>query len=218
MQNLDIELIDNQLHIKDFPDSVRVIKVGSQLGRQLSHLALHVDDLEFALECLREIDKSTSLVGREALWRNAVFSYAKCFGSSVRRRQLAFEKVFKGASKEAKLAHAFFKELRNRHFAHDENAYAQAIPAAIVNREGCEQKIAKVVCLGMFAMTLDQGNGVNLRLLIEQALLWARTEFDALAEQITAELEKRPHNELLTAPIVQYTAPSADEVGGTRQE
>ena len=216
MQNLKIGLVDKQFHIDGFPLAARVIEIKGQQGMNLAHLSLHVDDLEFALECLREVDKSTSAVTREALWRSAVISYAKCFGSNARRKQLASEKVFKGTPAEARLAHNYFKSLRNKHFAHDENAFGQALPAAIINPDGAERKVEKVVCLGAFALTLEQGNGTNLWLLIETALAWLRAQFDALAEQIRLDLERTPHRELLCAPIIKYVVPGPDDVANPR--
>ena len=69
---------------------------------------------------------------RQGLWRSAVEHCMKCFSSSEARSKLNPKKVFKG-DPEALEIHEYFRNLRNKHIAHDENAYSQCIPGAVLN-------------------------------------------------------------------------------------
>jgi len=58
---------------------------------------------------------------------------------------------------------------------HDENAYAQGNPGAILNDGTKPYKIEKIVCFVVVGETLDQIAYANLKLLLAQALAWANS-------------------------------------------
>ena len=76
----------------------------------------------------------------------------------------------------------YFKNLRNKHFIHDENSYAQSLPGAVLNKGNKPFKIEKIICVNTVAETLEQENYSNLQLLIEKARDWVDKEFEALFE------------------------------------
>ena len=200
-------------HVEGFPDASKVIRISGPKGRRLSDLALHKSDLDFATHCLDAINKvqDDPAVLRQALWRSAVTHYMKCFGDPGVRFQLDAQDIYKGDA-DALLAFDYFKHLRNKHLLHDENAYAQGLPGAILNQRGRPYKIAKIVCLSAIAETLVQGNYSNLHLLVDIARKWVGRQFDELCDLLTAELEPLSYEDLDAREAMIYTVPALDEL------
>ena len=219
MEHYSITKIEAGLHIEGFPDAVKVVSIDGHEAKRLSDLSLHKADLEFADSCLDAINKvpEEPNIAREALWRSAIVHFLKCFGNSA-RFQLAPKKLYKKEPPEALTAFNYFKSLRNKHVVHDENSYAQSVPGAILNNGEKSYKIEKIVCFTAIGATLEQGNYGNLKLLVQKARAWVVTEFDALCERLTSNLEKLPYDELLGKESITYRVPGIDEVNHSRKQ
>lgn len=61
-------------------------------------------------------------------------------------------------------------DLRNKHVAHDDNAYLQSTPIAVAKKDGVVPKIPRVACVTAIADTLDQRHWASLDTLIARAL------------------------------------------------
>lgn len=175
--------------------------------------------MEFSDACLDAINTAPEdpPIVREALWRCAIVYFAKCFGNSAARFQLSREKIYKGEPPEAKQAFEYFPHLRDKHIGHDENAYAQSISGAVLNRGDKPYKVEKIFCFRVHGNTLEQGNYGNLKLLIQKALAWVVAEFDTCCEIVTKELEEIPYDELLKRPDATYRAPTVEEISENRK-
>lgn len=217
MESYSITKIGETFHIDGFPDAVKLLALSSPNAKRLADLFLHRSDLAFALECLEEINRvpTESAVTRRALWHSAIIHFMKCFGGSNSRDRLKFDDLFPNEA-GALTAFNFFKSLRDKHIAHDENAWAQCLPSAVLNKKGAEQKIAKVICSGFTAWTLEQSNYSNLRLLISRSLEWLTENFDQLCDTVVAELETLSYEELYERDGVKYQAPGWTEVHKNR--
>lgn len=218
MEHFAISSTESGLHIEGFPDAVKVITINGPEAKRVADLSLHKEDLEFADACLDAINQmpENPVVAREALWRSAIVHFMKCFGSSA-RFQLSAPKIYKGEPPEALMAFEYFKDLRNRHFIHDENSYAQSISGAILNNGKKSYKIEKIVCFAAFGATLEQGNYCNLKLLIGKASAWVVTEFDSLCEHLTGTLEQESYEDLLARNAITYRVPTVDEISRARK-
>ena len=218
MEHFEISQRESGLHIEGFPDAVKVIAIEGPRSKRLADLALHKDDLEFADSCLDAINLSPEepFVIREALWRSAIVHFMKCFGDSGARFQLSSAKILKGEPPEAAMAFEYFKHLRNKHYIHDENSYAQSLPGAILNNETKSYKIEKIVCFAAIAGTLEQENFGNVKLLIQKSRSWVTAEFDQLCNTLTAELEREPYENLLKKESLTFRAPTNDEIHKNR--
>jgi hypothetical protein len=159
------------------PDAVKAVQIDGREARRLADLALHKSDLEFAIQCLDAINLTheTFWVIREALWRSAIIHFIKCFGNSRARSQLSADKIFKGDTVGIDVF-GYFLNLRNKHFIHDENSYAQSIPGALLNKGDKKFKIEKIVCFSAIAETLEQNNYDNLVLLIQKSKVSVENE------------------------------------------
>jgi hypothetical protein len=107
----------------------------------------------------------------------------------------------------------YFKDLRDKHFVHDENSYTQCTPAAALNDGQKDFKIEKILAVKATGVTLDQANFANLELATKQSLEWVIKNFDDLCVKLTAELEKETMEELLKKPNVTLKVPNIAEVG-----
>ena len=203
-------------HLEGFPDAVKVVALTGAKPTQLAHLALHCADLLFAQDCLTALMPGQVEPMRSALWAGALVRYFKCFGSSKSRVELDPSKIYR-ENLLALESFEFFKNMRNKHYVHDENAFSQSLPGAVVNRPASLGKIAKIVTLSANADILGQDNFTNLRLLIEEALAWVKHEYDDLAHTLTEELELKPHGELLALPDLAYSKPDASDVALRRK-
>lgn len=85
MRDIEITKTSDGFQIEGYPDAVKVIELVGPKARRLSDLALHKIDLDFASECLDQINDTTgncSLL-KQALWRSAIVHFMKCFGNNV---------------------------------------------------------------------------------------------------------------------------------------
>ena len=218
MEHFTISKNGSSLHIEGFPDAVKVVAIAGKESKRLADLSLHKADLEFADACLDAINQAPEQpdVIREALWHSAVVHFLKCFGNSA-RFQLVAEKLYKGEPPEALMAFNYFKSLRNKHLVHDENSYAQSIPGAVLNNGTKNYKVEKIVCFMAIGATLEQGNYGSLKLLIQKARVWVVSEFDALCNRLTADLEKETYEALMARESLTYRVPSVDEIQRARK-
>jgi hypothetical protein len=213
MEDIAFTRRENTFHLEDFPDAVKVIKTTGRQSRRLADLSLHKNDLDFAFECLETINRTSRepQILHDVLWQSAIVSFIKCFGGSKARFSLDHKVIYKHHAGAAEV-YKFFYSLRNKNIVHDENSYTQSLPGAVLNKDGMDHKIAKIVILSVTGKTLEQENYSNLRLLVTKAREWVISEFDKRCNILTAELEARPYNELLATEGVAYTAPAADDV------
>ena len=217
MEHFEINRTESGFHISGFPDAVKVLKLSGHKAQQISELASHRFDLLIALDSLEGINSISperSLV-RQGLWRSAIENCMKCFSDSKSRSRLNPKKVF-GGDADALVVYKYFKILRNKHIAHDENAYTQCVPGAVLNRPDAKYKIAKVVCLNAVAETLDQDNYSNLHKMVTEVLDHVVTRFDRLCSDIAAELEAQSYERLTTMEEMAYSMPELENIGDSR--
>ena len=218
MDPVSITLNDGNLHIEGYPDAIKLLRLQGKKAERLAHMGLHVGDLHFALRCLEAANTTSDNLARQSLWRSAVIHYIKCFVGGSRRSSLDAAKIYGRSDPLAMAAFKYFKNLRDKHFVHDENAYAMSIPCAALNDGGKPYHIEKVFAISVFNETLGQENYNNLHLLITSALNWAEQEFDNLADIITKELDSIPYDTLFEYPAVIYNLPSVDDIAKRRVE
>jgi hypothetical protein len=220
MEHLSVEIRNGEFHILGFPNAVKVVAIKSDDAKKFAHLSLHRADLGFALEMLGLLSKQEGECTpiQQGLWRSAIIHYAKCFGRNKARTEtrLDSETIFKSCPPEAMVCHKYFKHLRNKNIAHDENAYAQSLPAAIINKPSEPCKIAKIVSLSFLAESLNPADYKNLFNLVRKAIEYVEGEIDLVCKRITAELEKLPYDDLLKMDSVTYTPPTPNDVSEPR--
>ena len=158
-----MQLYGKHIHEGDFslsslptlPSAVKFVSIEGHEDRQLSDLALHRHDLSFVTDCLRELNATSSDFLRSALWQLAVITFIKCFVGSSARIQLDASAIF-GKTPSAMEAYRYIKNLRDKHFVHDENAYSQCVPALAIGDGTKGYNIEKVIALSSTGVTLDQ--------------------------------------------------------------
>ncbi|MBL4889531.1 MAG: hypothetical protein JKX97_05875 [Candidatus Lindowbacteria bacterium] len=111
----------------------------------------------------------------------------------------------------------YFRNLRNRHFIHDENAYTRCTPAAILNKRDFDYKIEKVFCINISAETLTPENRSQLQELTNVAGAWVVKELEALYKTLMEELENESYEDLYKRKTPGIRGPSVDEIGKKRQ-
>ncbi len=238
-----------------FPDAVKFIEIDGEQAKCLADLALHREDLKFALQCLEgtnlladkpnllrqgfwrsvivRLMKCLNLIFalecieaakkmaeksewlRQGLWHSAIVHFMKCFGCSKSRVRLDPENVYEGETGAMEVFN-YFKALRDKHLVHDDNSYAQCLPGAILNKEDCDHKIAKIICPSFISVTLDQAAWSNLHTSITHALKWVDQEFGDLCDLLSSELEQLPYDDLLNRKEVEYSPPKIEEIDKRR--
>jgi hypothetical protein len=213
MERIPFTRTDDGFHIEGFPNAVKVLKLDVPRARLVADLLLHQADLDFALRCVNGINlvPEEPVELREGLWRSAIVHFIKCFGKNKSRFSLALKQVYKG-DLEALAAFRYFKNLRDKHVVHDENAFSQCLPSAILNRQGFTPKVARIWCLKGKLEILTQGAYGNLHLLITRASEWVVKEFDHQCDALAAELEKMSYEDLCNFAPLTFRATGAEEV------
>jgi hypothetical protein len=200
------------IQIEGIPDGHLVVALESPIARRIADLALHRDDLEFALSSLNSINSTIDNPHlREALWRSSILHFFKCFDSK-KRFNLQADQFLKLEGNEAKEVFLYFKSLRHKHFVHDENSYKQGLPFAVLNKGNKSYKVEKIVCLVANAQTLEQSSWANLHNLINTALAWVISEFNFLTAKETFQLEKMSYEQLSKLKPGNYKNPAIEEV------
>ena len=145
--------------------------VKTEEAKSFAHFTLHRQDLQFALDMLDLISKQPGECTRiqVGLWRSAVIHYAKCFGYSEVRGRLSAPEIFKDFP-DAMPCHKYFLQLRHKHIAHDQNAYSQALPGAIINGPAEFYKVAKIVSTAFHVESLNPDDYKNLFNLVRRAI------------------------------------------------
>lgn len=213
MEPLNITQVEGGFHVQGYPNATKIIEVSGPKAKQLSDVALHKIDLEFARECLDSMNEAPdhSDAFRQSLWRSAITHYIKCFGHNKSRSSLSYNKIYSNEPK-AKGPFEYFKDLRNKHLIHDENSYAQCIPGAILNKADSSVKIARIVTLSVLSESLCQQNYANLYNLIDRALKWVTNKYDSLCNSIAKELEDLPFSELNSRDQIRYRVPELKDL------
>ena len=204
-------------HITHYPDAAKVIGLTGAKARQLSHYGGHLYDFDFVTDCLSAINEEENLTVREALWHSAVTHFVKCFQRSSARTQLRYKDVYKG-DPSAWVPFKYFKSLRNKNIAHDENAYSQCMPGAVLNRPGAEPRVPKVMFMTAAVSTLGQDDWSNLHLLTTRARDWVSGRVDDLSDSIAEELNQLSYEELDSRPVLEYSKPGPEDLDATKTQ
>jgi len=215
MKNYEMRETETGVHIEGVPNAVKLVALQGKQAERLGHLALHRSDLRFVLECLAQINETTNEILREAAWRAAIVAFVKCFTGGGRRSQLHANSVYSGNA-PAKSAFEYINNLRDKHLAHDENAYQQCHPGAIINAPGIVPKVDNIITLAISGVSLEQSAYNNLHQLATDAIRYVEGEYDRSVEGLKAALEKEEYGRLIERPSVSYRLPPASEVGRRR--
>lgn len=214
-----ISIVGDKLVIDGFPDAAKAISISAlvpDLSRNLADLGLHRLDLMFAKDCLAALQEPGSEVTRLALWRSAVIYYCKCFDDRSKARKFLKSGEILDRGDQRKL-HGYFITLRHKHIAHDDNAYLQAHPVAVIAGPHKKYSVEKVLCIPMQSDTTDDEHRQKLGLLVDYVLSWVETKMEHYYEVITAELEKVDYQTLLSQSDKKYRAPAPEDHSLTRQ-
>jgi hypothetical protein len=213
MKSFEINHTNRGFQIEGIPDGYMVVELESKTAQRLADLALHRNDLEFALQSLESLNPITdNLHLREALWRSSIMHYFKCFGGNASRFSLQADQILKTEGPLASEIHDYFKSLRNKNLIHDENSYTQSLPCAVLNNGTKSYKVEEIVCTTADISTLGQSNYENLHNLISKALAWVITEFDVREKMEKTELEKMSYEQLSKMNPAVWKKPTVEDV------
>lgn len=209
-----------KLEINGIPDATQLVKLPRELSKDIADLRLHNTDLEIASRSLEGINKAIRADIPEivdSLWRSAIIHFIKCFSGQRSRNMLDPNIVFSTEPEQALHAFRYFKKLRNKHIAHDDNAYLQALTGLALNDGNKDYKIERVLCFTVLSDTMENDNYGNLLLLINRTREYVDKQFALLCDEITLELDKWSYSDLLALGDLDFKPPEVDELGKTRQ-
>src|SRR5450755_118150 len=142
-------IVGKSLNFDGFPDAAKVITVSGDKAAQLADLVLHAADLSFARQSLDELSAAdVSKHTRESLWRSVLVHFYKCFATGCRER-LNADDICKSEPPEMMETFTHLEHVRNKHLAHDVNAYAKAFVGAVINKPNANKKVAAIVKIGL---------------------------------------------------------------------
>jgi hypothetical protein len=209
---------DGNLYSPDFPNASKFVEVPVALGKRFAHLGLHQTDLLFAIECLDELDRTLQpgepTIAQRGLWHAALIATYKCFQASAARFKLVREDICEEGP--VRVSFDYFKHLRNKHVAHDQNDMAQAHVMAVLERPGTEPKVSEALCLNVLGSTVSQQNSASLRGVVQAALAWVEERLDVAAEEIVNKMNGWSYEELDSMPPIQGKQPTLESIAVTR--
>lgn len=213
------------LSIRRAGKSARIVRIPGEQAEWFAHLTLHRHDLRMAKSYLAEFDRlaevdDTPPTVLAALWESALIAVVKCFTHNVSRISLDQDTVFGPSEPTITPERADFnhlKYLRNKHIAHDENDWAQALPLGIIdNHDSDEPTIGSIQGLVIRGESNNADNIARLNRSVEIALTWVEGEWNQVADQLKADLEAMSADELAALPGVTGTLPNEHSVKRTR--
>ncbi|MGC0798428.1 hypothetical protein [Pantoea agglomerans] len=214
-----VDIKDGRLEINGIEGADKFVNLPKELSGDLSDYALHMTDLNIALGSLEAINKVAILneeVIQESLWRSAIVHFIKCFSQQNSRGKLIPEIVFATEPPEALQAFKFFKAMRNKNIAHDDNAYLQCLNGIILNKGDRAYKVERIICTSFRAASLDNGTFSNLLLLVNKSLTYVQECHARMCESISVELEKKELSELVSYGEVIYSPPDVNLINKSR--
>lgn len=209
------------LSIRRAAESARIVQIPGSQARWFAHLTLHRHDLTMAKTYLAEFDRLADLEDTPptvlaALWESALITVVKCFTHNVSRISLDQDTVFGPSEPTITPERAEFnhlKYLRNKHIAHDENDWMQALPLGIIDHYNSEQPaIGSIQGLVIRGESNNADNIARLHRSVEIALTWVESEWNQVADQLKADLEAMSGDELAALPDVAGTLPNDQSV------
>ncbi|MCE5286961.1 MAG: hypothetical protein LLG02_14105 [Pelosinus sp.] len=187
---------------KKYPNVSKIIELKNSSKttqmKELNDYLLHADDMMFAMGFLNEINQEDEGLKNEALFYAALVLFVKCFESSRSRKKLRAEEIYKDNKEKYKLFQ-WMKALRDKHVAHDENAYSQTLIGGILNKPGIEPKIAEIVTRSLRRGTPEK-NYRELYELVLETKSWIDNELKSLQNALHEEYEKKTYEELNKMP------------------
>jgi len=215
-----IEIKEGKVEIYGIEDADKIVNLPKEIAGDLADYALHLTDLEISLSSLNAINK-VAILGeaeiQESLWRSAIIHFIKCFSNQVSRGKLDPELVFKDEPPEALEAFRYFKNLRNKNIAHDENAYLQCLNGIVLNKGNKHYKVEKIICTSFMAVTLEDGTFSNLLLLVNRSIEYVKESHEKLCKMITEILEMKEYSELTNYGDVIYNLPDVKKIHKPRR-
>lgn len=210
--------METSLHLSEIPDAVKLVQLSGPKAQRIASLALHRNDMNFALECVKAIGRlpEHEMFLRTALWRSAIAHCIKCFGESEARFRLDPSVVYKGRPPAARVSFDFFRSMRNKHFVHDENLFMQCSVGAAINDGSKPKKIERIASIVQTFEVLNPQLLGNLRLLIQHALEWIQRQFDDCATVLERDLEQLPYDKLAKLPPITASVPTAEDADRSR--
>lgn len=210
-------LVIQELRI-NHPTAVKAGTLSGQKADQLADLVVHRADLVFAKQCVDELYVRTdqSVVIRNALLRSAIVAWSKCFNTSKAKRfRLKVSDIYPDGLARKTAYH--FAALRDKHIAHDDNPYSQAMPIVWIGPRGGGRKVLEVAGLGMTANMSTSGESLdNLARLIRDALSWVDAQRSKVIAALERELEATDYEKLLALPEPKLAPPNQSDVAVTR--
>jgi len=207
----------NVFNIEGIPDKAKLVRVDSAEAAALAHWCLHRSDLKLADDYLETINRTGDEFTRRALWHAAIVEFLKCFGNSASRfPRLSAKDIYAARPPEAMLNFEFFNGLRDKHIAHDENAYSQCLVVAAINDGKKDYKVEQVISLTDRFGTLGEDHWRNLKSLIATAQRWVEEQYEACRARVAHELEQLPYDQLAALPVPSVTAPTATDASKSR--
>ncbi|MGK3134831.1 hypothetical protein ACCX84_03560 [Pantoea trifolii] len=215
-----LDIKDGKIEVNGIDDAHKLVNLPQELAGNLADYALHITDLNISLGSLEAINKVgifNEEVIQESLWRSAIIHFVKCFSNQVSRGKLDPNLVFGDEPPEAMLAFSFFKNMRNKNIAHDENAYLQCLNGIVLNNGTKNYKVERIICTSIRAASLDSGTFSNLILLVNKSLEYVQNHHSKLCEMISIELEKKSYSELKSYGDVKYIPPDVNKIQKPRK-
>jgi hypothetical protein len=167
------------------------IEIKGKKGEEFAALHLILNDLEFALNCLREAGKLGIPDEKRTLSKALIFaglvSYARAFDAGTRgfRTPETFKDTWSDADREL---HNYLFYLRQKHIAHSVKS-CDAVGVIVTNKEYNRQKgvtgigVTMLSAIGITKAKLDQGDAH-----IDAIIRYVRERIAELGDEIHGEL------------------------------
>jgi hypothetical protein len=209
MQNINFEHKQNSFELTDFPDAEKIIRLRCGIAKELADVSLQISDLLQANEYLDlSIDAEDKSATQNALWKMAVITFMKCFGKNNARTYNLDIKQFFPEDVKAQEFFLYFKKLRDKNIAHDDNPIDQCLVGAIINKVDAPYKVEKIITTNLKGSVYAEDSIGNLKRMINVIQTHLVESYDELCIDLTSELESMDHTDLIKKENLIYNVPT----------
>lgn len=202
MQYKEIEVFENEIRIKGYPDGARVFKVPKEQYTTLYSYIAHKKDITCALEFFNYW--SDKEVINKALFIAALTQFMKCFQPCGNRDNLK-DTIF-DENEEVKKGFISLKEIRNKFIIHDDSLFDQTYIGIVTLPS--EKSIIDWVGMNLSANIFDDKYAEPLRNIIIFTLKKLDDLIDKEAETMKRDYEMIPWEEVEKMENIVHKIPS----------
>lgn len=174
---------------------------------------IHKSSIEFGIDCLHCISLDNHQIINKALFLSALTSLIKCFQKSNKYILLYENQFRKVIPPHTFLEYERFKDLRNKHYIHEENNMTEATAFLFVSPEGSDTVMGGLPSVVFTKAELDIiSESKKLEEVMQEAWKFVANSIDKIGDHFLQKYGKESRETLLSYGSPQFKLAQPDNI------